>query len=116
MAQHAGLQLHELGDVVFGNNRAVLLSHAAAAALDGWALGTALPGWHRRGIGRHEWAGKCARVNADEDFSGGFFVALFERIGFGEVPVRKQRSVRARRMPVLALRSFYGSSLLGIRK
>ena len=32
VAQHAGLQLHELGDVVFCNNRAVLLSHAAAAA------------------------------------------------------------------------------------
>lgn len=32
MAQHGGLQLHELGDVVLRNNRAVLLSHAAAAA------------------------------------------------------------------------------------
>ncbi len=78
---------------------------------DGWSLATALPGWHRRGVGRYEWAEKCARVNAGEDFSGGFFVALFERGGEEKLLGR-----RARKMPVLALRSFYGSSLLGLSK
>ena len=71
-------------------------------------------------MGRYEWAEKCARVNADEDFSGGFFVALFERGGMGELlgcgGEGKLLGQRARKMPVLALRSFYGSSLLGLRK
>jgi hypothetical protein len=83
----------------------------SAAASEGWTLATALPAWHRRGTGQYQWADKCARVNADDDFSGGFFVALFERSGCST-----QRSLRARKMPVLALRSFYGSCLLGIGK
>ena len=82
-----------------------------AAACDGWSLSTALPGWHRRGSGRYAWARKCARVNADEDFCGGFFVALFERSGGSKPRVR-----RARQLPPHALRSFYGSTLLGISK
>ena len=82
----------------------------SAAASDGWALAVALPAWHRRGVGPYEWASKCARVNAEEDFSGGFFVALFERVGSA------QRRRRQRKLPVHALRSFYGSSLLGISK
>ena len=49
---------------------------------------------------------------ADEDFYGGFFVALFERNGI-EKP---QARTRSRKLPVQALRSFYGSSLLGISK
>jgi hypothetical protein len=50
-------------------------------------------------------------VNADEDFCGGFFVALFERSGGS-----KRRVRRARQLPPHALRSFYGSTLLGISK
>ena len=84
----------------------------SSAASDGWSLATALPGWHRRGIGRYTWANKCARVDADEDFCGGFFVALFERNGIEKPRAR----TRSRKLPVQALRSFYGSSLLGISK
>jgi hypothetical protein len=82
-----------------------------SAACNGWSLATALPGWHRRGIGKHEWADRCARVNADEDFSGGFFVAVFERSS-----VQRKRRQRRAQLPVCALRSFYGSTLLGIGK
>ncbi len=92
--------------------RTLTLQVLSTAASDGWSLATALPGWHRRGTGRYTWANKCARVDADEDFCGGFFVALFERNG-----MEKQRARwRSRKLPVQALRSFYGSSLLGISK
>lgn len=92
--------------------RRLTLQVLSTAASDGWSLATALPGWHRRGIGRYTWANKCARVDADEDFCGGFFVALFERNGIEKPRARR----RSRKLPVQALRSFYGSSLLGISK
>ena len=92
--------------------RRLTLQVLSTAASDGWSLATALPGWHRRGIGRYTWANKCARVDADEDFCGGFFVALFERNGIEKPRAR----TRSRKLPVQALRSFYGSSLLGISK
>lgn len=40
---------------------------------DGWFLIPALPAWHRREAGHYERVGKCARVSAEEDFSGKFF-------------------------------------------
>ena len=92
--------------------RPLTLQVLSSATSDGWSLATALPGWHRRGIGRYTWANKCARVDADEDFCGGFFVALFERNGIEKPRAR----TRSRKLPVQALQSFYGSSLLGISK
>jgi hypothetical protein len=52
-------------------------------------------------------------VSSNEDFSGGFFVALFERSGGGK---RCAKLARTRQLPAHALRSFYGSSLLCISK
>ena len=89
----------------------LLIQVLRSAACDGWSLATALPGWHRRGTGKYAWADKCARVNSEEDFSGGFFVALFERSR-----CKNASSRRARKLPNCALRSFYGSILMGLSK
>ncbi|KAL9959862.1 hypothetical protein ACROYT_G033226 [Oculina patagonica] len=46
---------------------------------DRYTLGHPLPSWTHRGIGVFPEAEKCIRASPDEDFTNGFFVALFVR-------------------------------------